>query len=181
MYICMVRTFSRIWINRAWLPILLAVGRTIFFPAPVRAREFGLARRARQSRPASARSFPILRLNHQSSIINLVLTYAGVPPAFRDGAHLYHQTPSDQSRVYRVTQLGTDGVYCRESAGTGPVVLKIVPVTCAAFSGFTINRFFIRLSFPTSTINTINTIGTIGTTVCSGHDDMSCDTESIGG
>ena len=29
-------------------------------------------------------------------------------------------TPSGQSRVYRVTQLRTDGVHCRESAGTGP-------------------------------------------------------------
>ena len=36
-----------------------------------------------------------------------------------------------QSRVYRVTQLHTDGVYCRESAATGPVVLKVVPVTGA--------------------------------------------------
>ena len=36
-------------------------------------------------------------------------------------------TPSGQSRVYRVTQLHTDGVHCRESAGTGPVNLKVVP------------------------------------------------------
>ena len=27
--------------------------------------------------------------------------------------------------VYRVTQLRTDGVRCQESAGTGPVVLKV--------------------------------------------------------
>ena len=42
--------------------------------------------------------------------------------------HLYLNrcTPSGQSRVYRVTQLRTDGVHCRESAGTGPVVLKVV-------------------------------------------------------
>ena len=33
---------------------------------------------------------------------------------------------SGQSRVYRVTQLRTDGVHCRESAGTGPVNLKVV-------------------------------------------------------
>ena len=26
----------------------------------------------------------------------------------------------------------TDGVHCRESAGTGPVVLKVVPVTTGA-------------------------------------------------
>ena len=37
---------------------------------------------------------------------------------------------SGQSRVYRVTQLRTDGVHCRESAGTGPVNLKTVPNEC---------------------------------------------------
>ena len=36
-------------------------------------------------------------------------------------------TSSGQSRVYRVPQqLRTDDVHCRESAGTGPVVLKVV-------------------------------------------------------
>ena len=29
--------------------------------------------------------------------------------------YFYHHTPSGQSRVYRVTQLRTDGVHCRES------------------------------------------------------------------
>ena len=55
--------------------------------------------------------------------LNLVLTY-GIPPEFRGGVHLFilnRQTPSGQSRVYRVMQLRTDGVRCRESAGTGPV------------------------------------------------------------
>ena len=67
--------------------------------------------------------------------LNLVLTY-GIPTEFRGGVHLFVETaihtPSGQSRVYRVTQLRTDGVHCRESAGTGPVVLKVVPVTGAA-------------------------------------------------
>ena len=45
-----------------------------------------------------------------------------------------HYTPSGQSRVYRVTQLRTDGVHCRESVGPGPVVLKIVRVAGAAFA-----------------------------------------------
>ena len=39
-------------------------------------------------------------------------------------------TPSGQSRVYRVAQLRTDGVHCRESAGTWPVNLKVVPNGC---------------------------------------------------
>ena len=61
--------------------------------------------------------------------LNLVLTY-GIPPEFRGGVHLFiynRHTSSGQSRVYRVTQLRTDGVHCQESAGTGPVNLKVVP------------------------------------------------------
>ena len=50
-------------------------------PVLVRAREFGLARRVQPSRPASACSFSILRLN-------LVLTY-GIPPEFRGGVHTF--------------------------------------------------------------------------------------------
>ena len=55
-----------------------------YFPVPVRAREFGLARRVRQSRPASACSFSTLRLN-------LMFTY-GIPPDFRGGVHLFYET-----------------------------------------------------------------------------------------
>ena len=65
--------------------------------------------------------------------LNLVLTDYGIPPEFRGGVHLFiynRHTPSGQSRVYRVTQLRTDGVHCRESAGTGPVNLKVVPNEC---------------------------------------------------
>ena len=39
-------------------------------------------------------------------------------------------TQSGQSRVFRVTQLRTDGVHYRESAGTEPVNLKVVPNEC---------------------------------------------------
>ena len=60
-----------------------------------------------------------------------MLTYYGIPPEFRGDVHLWNRhTPSGQSRVYRVTQLRTDGVHCRESAGTGPVNLKVVPNEC---------------------------------------------------
>ena len=45
-----------------------------------------------------------------------------------------HHTPAGQSQFYRVTQMRTDGVHCRESVGTGPVVLKVVRVTGAAFA-----------------------------------------------
>ena len=46
----------------------------------------------------------------------------------------------------------TVGIPCRESAGTRPVALKVVPVTGAAFSGFTMNPFFVRLFFRTPTV-----------------------------
>ena len=90
------------------------------FPCPraclrISSRETGSAVSARVSLLIS-----ILRLN-------LVLTY-GIPPEFRGGVHLVNRhTPSGQSRVYRVTQLRTDGVHWRESAGTGPVDLEVVP------------------------------------------------------
>ena len=64
--------------------------------------------------------------------LNLVVT-DGIPPEFRGGVQLFilnRHTPSGQSRVHRVTQLRTDGVHCRESAGTGPVKLKVVPNEC---------------------------------------------------
>ena len=44
--------------------------------------------------------------------------------------YLNRHTPLGQSRVYRVTQLRTYGVQCRESAGTEPVSLKVVPNEC---------------------------------------------------
>ena len=48
--------------------------------------------------------------------------------------YFYHHTPSGQSRVCRVTQLRTDGVHCREYAGPGQAVLKVVGVTGAPFA-----------------------------------------------
>ena len=51
-------------------------------------------------------------------------------PRRRPYIYLNRHTPSGQSQVYRVMQLRTDGVYCREFAGTGPVNLKVVPKEC---------------------------------------------------
>ena len=50
-------------------------------------------------------------------------------PRRRLFTYLNRHTPSGQSRVNRVTHLRTDGVHYRESAGTVPVVLEVVPVT----------------------------------------------------
>ena len=65
---------------------------------------------------------------------------------------LYRHTPSGQSRVCRVTEMRTDGVHCLESAGTGPVVLKVVPVTGAAFARYDRPINNVCLPFPTPTI-----------------------------
>ena len=51
-------------------------------------------------------------------------------PRRRPLIYVNRHTPSSQSRVYRVTQLRTDGVHCRDSAGTGPVNLKVAPNGC---------------------------------------------------
>ena len=68
-------------------------------------------------------------------------------PRRRPFTYLNRHTPSGQSRVYRVTQLRTDGVCCRESAGTWPVDLKVVTVTSAALAGH-LGPINMRLSFP---------------------------------
>ena len=57
------------------------------------------------------------------------------PSRFHPGVLLDRQSSSGQSLVYRVTQMRSHGVHRQESASTGPVVLKIVPGTGAAFSG----------------------------------------------
>ena len=61
-------------------------------------------------------------------------------PRRRPFIYLNRHPASCQSRVYQVTLLRTDGVHCRESVGTGPEVLKVVPVTGAAFSSFTMDQ-----------------------------------------
>ena len=45
-------------------------------------------------------------------------------PRRRPFIYLNRHTPSGQSRVHRVTQLRTDGIYCRESARTRPINVK---------------------------------------------------------
>ena len=79
---------------------------------------------------------------------NLVLT-CGIPPEFRGGVLIFvlnRHMPSGQSRVYRGTQLCTNSVYCRESAGTGPVNLQVIPNECCLGSDH--GPINVRLSFP---------------------------------
>ena len=75
------------------------------------------------------------------NLLNLVLTY-GIPPELRDGVHLFilnRHTPSGQSRVYRITQLRTDGVHYRKSVDIEPVNLKVVPNGCCIGSSIWTN------------------------------------------
>ena len=62
-----------------------------------------------------------------------------ISPDFCDGVHIYRQPPSGQSPVHQVAQLRTDVVHCQYSAGAVPVV-KVVPVTGAAFLGFAMDQ-----------------------------------------
>ena len=63
-----------------------------------------------------------------------------------------HNTPSGQPRVYRVTQLRTDGVHCREFAGTGPVILKVVSYRVLPAQQVTLNQLLCASLFSTPTI-----------------------------
>ena len=86
---------------------------------------------------------------HSGRIWSLLTRF--LPSSTAAPIYLYRHTQSGESRVYRVTQLRTDGVHCRESAGTDPVVIKVVPVTGAAFAG-PHGQINVRLPFPTLTI-----------------------------
>ena len=129
----MVVAFCSEWINRVRLPILLVVSWTwkknrtkslsLFTPENLVSRD-GFGRP--DPRQFTAHS------PHWGRIWCLLAGF--LPISTAASTYLYRQLPSGQSRVYGPTQSRTDGFYCRESAGTWPVVLKIVPVTGAAFT-----------------------------------------------
>ena len=110
-----------------------------YSPVPVRAWQFGLARRVQPSRPASVCSSP-----HSAWIWSYSRDSSRFPRR-RPFIYSNHHTPSVPYRVYRVTQLRTDGVHCRK-CGTGPVVLKVVPVTDAAILQVTMDQFIMLFS-----------------------------------
>ena len=65
----------------------------------------------------------------------------GIPLAFSRDVHLFiPPTAIESARVHQVTQLRTDDVHCRKSAGIGPLVLKTVRVTDVAVSGITMDQ-----------------------------------------
>ena len=108
-----------------------------YFPVPVRACESGLARRVRQSRPASACSSP-----YSGEIWCLYVRDSSRVPRRRPFVYLKppYAIGSVPSLSGHAIKLRTDGVHCRESAGIGPVNLKVVPPTGVAFSCTIIGR-----------------------------------------
>ena len=135
MYVCIVTHIARVCINRiicqscSWS----AEQGKLIFPCPrsrlrIWSRETGLAVPSRVSLLIS-----ILRLN-------LVLTY-GIPRVPRRRPFLYSFKPphaiGGQPRICRVTQSRTDGAHCGESAGTGPVNLKVPNGCCLGRSPWT--------------------------------------------
>ena len=80
------------------------------------------------------------RVSPHFSILRVDLVLTLLISARRPFIYLNRHTPSGQSRVHRATQLRTDRVHCRESAGTGPVVLKVVPVTGVAILQVTMDQ-----------------------------------------
>ena len=115
-------TVARARINRVKFPILLVVSSTgkmnislsPFAPENLVSRDgFG----------SPVPRHPAL-LNTQAEYGAYLRDSSRVP---RRHPNTASHTPSGQFRVYRVTQLRTDGVHCREFAGTGPVNPKVVP------------------------------------------------------
>ena len=125
----MVITCSRVWINRVRLPILLVVSWAGKMNIPLSPYvPENLVSRDGFSRPVPRQPAHL----HTQAESGAYSWDSSRFPRRRPFIYLNRHTPMGQSRVYRVTQLRTDGVHCRESAGTVPVVLKVVPVTGAA-------------------------------------------------
>ena len=104
---------------------------------------------SRETGSAVPSRISLLILHSQSESVALLTEF--LPISAAASIFFYRHTPSGHSRVYRVTRLRIDGIHCRESAGIGPVVLKVVPVTGAALAGHH-GPINVRLSFPIPTI-----------------------------
>ena len=112
---------ARVWINRVRLPILLVVSwtgiitisRSAFAPEKLVSRDGFGSPVPRQPAHLHTQAESGANFRNSSRV-----------PRRRPFIYLNRHTPSGQSRIYRVTQLRTDGVHCGESAGTGPVNLK---------------------------------------------------------
>ena len=126
MYVC-ISHITRVWINRVRLPILLVVswiGKMNISFAPFALEN--LVSRDGLGSPVPRQPAHL----HTEAESDAYLGDSSRVPRRRPLMYSNRHTPLGQSRVYRVTQLRTDGVYCREFEGTGPVNLKVVPNGC---------------------------------------------------
>ena len=80
-------------------------------------------------------------------------------------------TPLIHTLLYVMTIHTYIRIYCLESAGAGRVVLKVVPVTGAAFSGITLNQLMSAFLFSHPLLTRSRYIGTVD----------KCDPAIIGG
>ena len=107
MYDGMVSTFSRVWINRTRLPILLVVssnGEKMFFFPPCSRSHLRIWSRDRFGRPRQPPLIFHTQLNHRSDANS---RNSSRFPTRRPHIYIYRQPPSGQFRVYRVAQLRT--------------------------------------------------------------------------
>ena len=140
----MAKQISREWINPVRLPILLVVSGT----RKINVSLFGFAPENLVSRDGFGSPVPRQPAHlHTQAEYSAYSRDSSRVPRPRPFFFLNRHTPSGQSRVYRATQLRADGVHCRESAGTGPVNLKVVPNESAALTGHH-GPINMRLSFP---------------------------------
>ena len=120
---------ARVWINRSRLPILLVVSWTgkintnIFLSAfaPENLVSLDGIGGPVPRQPAHFRT---------QAESGACLRDSSRVPRRRPFIYLNRHMPWGQSQVYRAAQMRSDGVHCRESAGTGPVNLKVVPNGC---------------------------------------------------
>ena len=125
--IVIVYTIERVGVNRVRFPILLLVSRTRKMnPSLSPIAPENLVSRDGFGSPDPRQPAHL----HTPVESGAYVRNSSRVPRRRPCNYLNRHTPSGQSRVYRATQLRTDGVHCRESAGTGPVSLKVVPNEC---------------------------------------------------
>ena len=122
LFVCMATHIARVWINRVRLPILLVVSRkgkinislSAFAPENLVSRDgFGS--------PVSRQPAHL----HTQAKYGAYLRDSSRVPRRRPSIYLKPPYAIGSVPTYRVAQLRTDGVHCRESAGTGPVNLKV--------------------------------------------------------
>ena len=129
----MVITYSRVWINRVRLLILPMVTsqENIFLPCP----------------HSRLRIWSLETGSTVSSRVSLLILHT--PAGY--GAYSLENSQRVHLFIIPSTAIGSvpsilrhavayEGVHCRESTGTGQVVLEVVLVTGAAFSGVTMDQ-----------------------------------------